>query len=71
MLMLDEKKSSVEDFAFERIRWERCGATLICVDECKELCLGTKFDTISRVAGIEPTQSVLKTDVLPLNYTPL
>ena len=26
---------------------------------------------ISRVAGIEPTQTVLKTVVLPLNYTPL
>ena len=26
---------------------------------------------MSRVAGIEPTQTVLKTVVLPLNYTPL
>ena len=26
---------------------------------------------ISRVAGIEPTHTVLKTGVLPLNYTPL
>ena len=25
---------------------------------------------MTRVAGIEPTQTVLKTDVLPLNYTP-
>ena len=26
---------------------------------------------IARVAGIEPTHTVLKTGVLPLNYTPL
>ena len=25
---------------------------------------------MSRIAGIEPTQTVLKTAVLPLNYTP-
>ena len=29
------------------------------------------LNKISRVAGIEPTQTVLKTVVLPLNYTPL
>jgi hypothetical protein len=40
----------------------------------RERILGLVFttdDVITRVAGIEPTQTVLKTVVLPLNYTPL
>ena len=37
----------------------------------KELRWEAIFVRMPRVAGIEPTQSVLKTDVLPLNYTPL
>ena len=32
---------------------------------------GVNVITITRVAGIEPTHMVLKTTVLPLNYTPL
>lgn len=29
-----------------------------------------RITRITRIAGIEPTQTVLKTAVLPLNYTP-
>lgn len=34
------------------------------------LYLDAKKRLITRVAGIEPTRTVLKTVVLPLNYTP-
>lgn len=54
----------------------RCGVSLLALKRRLRLRerLEFKLDSgrdKSRVAGIEPTHTVLKTVVLPLNYTPL
>lgn len=52
--------------ALRRVAWEARGSRkLTLLNEAGASC------SISRVAGIEPTHTVLKTVVLPLNYTPV
>ena len=55
-----------------RIFTRDCDIYLLSVDftrEVEDLRLSV-LNVITRAVGIEPTQVVLKTTVLPLNYTP-